>query len=398
MIRKITIFALLFLVCSQSVFALYGTRPRGMGGAFTAVANDASAVYWNPAGLALNPEVSATGSSLLNNRNLRMGDNVLNLKFCYQTAMSPFQWIAGVGIASVFALRGAEYLSEQGVLKKGWGRPGEKTAREESMAPQVKGSEEVVSLKQVAKEDLETAAKGLVGGASEIAQESLLPHRQSYLIPWSPPGYYSYHHPHYYWEPPEPVAATQAQFALGLSWVNDTNPLRDEKRNWYTLSVASGFEQRIALGANMNVYYLKKISTDIAGLGADLDLGLIAKPVEYISLGLVTTGILTTDIKWQDSSTTRYEMLVNGGLAVNPVPFLTLAADVHNIFGQNSKAATYHYGAEVALIPGLVLRGGLDDGNKTAGASVALGNLIIDYAYLGGRYNRTQMLGGTWKF
>jgi len=369
-----------------------------MGGAFTAVANDANAPYWNPAGLALNPEVTAAGSTLLNNRNLRMGDNVLNVKLCYETEMNPFQWIAGVGMASLLALEGAKYLSEQGVLKKGWGRPGEKTSREESMASQVKGSEEVVSLKQEAKEAVKKAAQGILGGVNEVATETVRATRNYYLLPWSPPGYYAYRHPRYYWEPAEPAPATRAQFALGLSWVNDTNQLLDEKRNWYTLSVASGFEQRIALGANINVYNLKKISTDISGLGADLDLGIIAKPVEYISLGLMTSGILTTDIKWQNDTTTRYEMLVNAGLAVMPLSFLNLAADVHNLFSQNSKAPTFHYGAELALLPGFVLRCGLDDGSKTAGASLALGNLIVDYAYLGGIYNRTQLLGTTWKF
>jgi hypothetical protein len=32
-------------------FELVGARPRGMGGAFVAVADDASATWWNPAGL-----------------------------------------------------------------------------------------------------------------------------------------------------------------------------------------------------------------------------------------------------------------------------------------------------------------------------------------------------------
>jgi F plasmid transfer operon protein TraF len=34
-------------------FEVFGTRAAGMGGAFVAVADDASAVYWNPAGLAM---------------------------------------------------------------------------------------------------------------------------------------------------------------------------------------------------------------------------------------------------------------------------------------------------------------------------------------------------------
>ena len=34
-------------------FEIVGTRAAGMGGAFVAVADDSSATYWNPAGLAL---------------------------------------------------------------------------------------------------------------------------------------------------------------------------------------------------------------------------------------------------------------------------------------------------------------------------------------------------------
>ena len=38
---------------SAQRFEVLGTRAAGMGGAFVAVADDATAVYWNPAGLAL---------------------------------------------------------------------------------------------------------------------------------------------------------------------------------------------------------------------------------------------------------------------------------------------------------------------------------------------------------
>ena len=38
---------------SAQTFEVLGTRAAGMGGAFVGVADDASAVYWNPAGLVL---------------------------------------------------------------------------------------------------------------------------------------------------------------------------------------------------------------------------------------------------------------------------------------------------------------------------------------------------------
>jgi hypothetical protein len=84
-------------------------------------------------------------------------------------------------------------------------------------------------------------------------------------------------------------------------------------------------------------------------------------------------------------------------VAIKPIYSLTLAADAQNILNQSGQMTT-HYGAEAVLLPGLLARAGLNNGSKSAGLSLAIGNLILDYAYLGGSFNRTQMIGGTWRF
>jgi hypothetical protein len=325
---------------------------------------------------------------------------------CYETEMNPFVWIAGVGLASALAFQGALYLKDKGVVQKNWGRGGEAPQPDEALTPQATGTEEVVSLKQ----ELKNLAKQIGGDAKETAKDVARSARDTAkdiarhttvnvgLFPYSPRWYRpNYERPNYWEQPAIEHESTKAQFALGLSWLHDNTS--QQKVNWYTLSLASGFEQRIAVGLGVNLYDATDISTNNRGIGADLDVGIIAKPVEYIAVGLTTKRVLTTDIHWQSGPPTRgYPMSVNAGIAVKPIYSLTLAADLHNIFNQNNQTATMHYGAEAVLLPGLLARAGLDNNSKTAGLSLAVGNLIIDYAYLGGSYNRTQMVGGSWRF
>lgn len=401
---------IIFVLTSTSVFAYYGVRPMAMGGAFTAVADDANAAYYNPAGFAINPGMDLKGTALIDNRNQSIGDNYLALKMCFETKMrSPFEWIAGVGVLSALGLTGAKYLADQGILKKNWGRTGEKHEKEESMAEEVKkeGEEEKISRKEMVKK----AIKKVLTPEEEkkvIVEKHVYHHGPRYYgpVPVYNPYYDSdYGRPTYYedreYAPEEEVAPTnKAQFAAGITWMHDKNnlPTVDQNTNWYTLSLATAWEETVALGTNLNVYDLTIPSNNIRGLGAGFDFGVLIRSYERLFLGLSAQEVLTTDIHWTNGATTRYMMQVNAGVAVRPLREIIISADMRNIFAQNNLPATAHYGVELRPVPGIALRGGLYDNNKTAGIGVAIGEMMVDYAILGGSFSRSQMASLTWRF
>lgn len=289
------------------------------------------------------------GAAAGHGRRLFIGDNLLALKMNFETELNPFLWIAGVGVASLVAFQGAKYLSDQGALS---------------------------------------------GTAPRNTSVNV------YWGPWSYPWYH--YHPHHptYWddrEEEENSSQGKAQFAGGLSWLTDNNSVQDQNTNYYTLTLATGYEERVALGGNVNFYDIKIPSVNLKGYGAGVDLGLLLRPVDQLAFGAVAKEILTTDIHFENGTNLTYRMSINTGIAITPIDELTLAADMQNVFRQANKPQTYHYGAEFRPFPGLALRAGLNDGSKTAGASVMINQVILDYAYLGGSFNRTQIVGLTWR-
>lgn len=412
--KKVLIVLIILFLFVESACAIYAPRAMGMGGAYTAIADDAFAAYWNPAGFAINPGVEIAGYSLTAQRNQTVGDNLGALKMGFETKLgSPFSWILGVGAASLFALEAAKYLSERNIVKKGWSRKGKIVKREEALTEEKDEEKDkekaekppAFTRKEVAKKAAEEAIKAGVYVAEKFAKVALeaasrQTRRYYYAPPWYRPNYYRpyYWDDRYDYEEPELTPAGKAQFALGLSWLKDENETINQDTNWYTLSFATAWEETIAFGGNLNIYDIKEISSGVRGVGAGLDLGALLRFSDKLSLGLNTREILTTDIRWQDNRTpSRYNMEVNAGIAIRPFNQVTVAADIHNFFEQNNLPQTAHYGIEVRPIYGLALRAGLSDGNKTAGISLGIGQLIVDYTYLGGAYNRTQMVGATWK-
>jgi len=413
MIKKTFIFILISSLLLQGAFALRspeGISPRalGMGQAFTAIADDAFAAYWNPAGFAINPGIDLTANYQANNRNQAIGDNAVALKGCFEIGIDPFTWMLGVGMASAMAYEGAQYLADREIVKKNWGRSGEKKEKGESMAESVKkeGEEKTTNLskKKVAKQAAKELAKGTIFVAKKYAKAALKEAaRQTRHYYYSPPWYRPYYYRPSYWDnrydykEAELTPAGKAQFGGGITVMSDQNSSLDQDTNWYSFSFASGYGEIAAIGSNINIYDLKIPSTNIKGLGAGLDIGALLRISDALMFGLTAKELLTTDIQWENGSKTRYMMTVNGGMAIKPISQITVAGDMHNIFGQNGQDSTNHYGVEVRPVYGLAVRGGLSDGNKTAGISIAIEQLIIDYAILGGAYGRTQLIGATWK-
>ncbi|NQU17777.1 MAG: hypothetical protein HQ564_06885 [Candidatus Saganbacteria bacterium] len=398
---------IIVVVSLQSAYAFYGTRPMGMGGAFTAISDDANAAYYNPAGMALNPGVDITGSTAITNRNQTIGENLAAMKMCLEVEMNPFAWILGIGAASMLAFQGAQFLSDQGVVKKGWGRDVDKSEKEESLSEKVKakGSEKVRDVKkeakQKAKQAAKKAAKETAKSAVSFGKEAAGAAKEGFLWglrnPWYShnyyrPSYWERRHHHKKYSP-----EGKAQFAIGLTWVFDKNSTLDQNTSWYSLSLASGYEERVAIGANLNIYDLEIPSVKTKGFGGSLDLGMIARPVDEVAFGITAKDLLTTDIHFDNGAVATYGMNVNAGIAITPLPQVTIAADLKNIFEQNNRSSAMHYGVEARPMGGVALRAGLHDNSKTAGIGIAVGPLVIDYAYLAGSFNRTQILGATWK-
>lgn len=387
---KIILAVFLLSVTVSTSFAFYGARPMGMGGAFTAIADDANAAYWNPAGFALNPETSITGSTLLTNRNSQIGDNFAALKMSGTTnlaelmgwfsivnmALDSLQFLADIGIIK-------ESKSDEGLLKLNVGRDVKKTKREESFAEQVKkGPEPPKAAPAKPKKEEEDKQDGL--------KTKVYGYEQSH---------YSQHRHYYYGQSmDEGLRDISAEFAMGLTWAYDNNTDKDQNTNWYSVSFASGKKETAVVGMNINFYDLKIPSINTKGFGAGLDFGIILRPSKTLSIGLTAKEAFTSDITWQNGTVTRYEMLVNGGAAFSPIDGLTVAVDTHNLFSQNQGPRTMHYGLEFRPIKELALRGGLNNNSKTAGASVGIKDFYVDYAYLGGDFNKTQIVSANLKF
>ena len=71
------LFFIFFVGLVSEAAACWGNRPLAMGGAFTGLADDTNAIYWNPGGLGLNSGASSTQMSNLGGKNSSNYDQYL---------------------------------------------------------------------------------------------------------------------------------------------------------------------------------------------------------------------------------------------------------------------------------------------------------------------------------
>ena len=81
--------------CDAQVFEATGQRALGMGGAFVAVADDATATYWNPAGLATGATVDAC---LADGSQRALAGEADAAWPASETAATPSAWRSGLGL------------------------------------------------------------------------------------------------------------------------------------------------------------------------------------------------------------------------------------------------------------------------------------------------------------
>jgi len=316
---------LIFLGMPAFAFTRPGTKALGMGGAFTAVADDPSCIFWNPAGVTqlgrfnLDASLSATGENVENFANLyELYKALLNMdykaaedlvgKISAPMSLEPTLNLE-IAIARRFAISGA--------------------ARTEVSIDKFEFNEGAIP-PYVEIKDVETALT---------------------------PIYLTY-----------ATGLPASAFKVGLN-----------AKYIQGIRHSSHF----TLLANGDTVEIDPEQTSNAQTATSFDLGVLYAPEDSkITYGLMVEDVFEPKVNFPDMTEPDLKFLtlsrkVNFGLAFKGIPRLTLAADVHDLTGNNK---TFHIGGEMDLSL-LKLRAGLDDGNLTYGLGLGLGSFGLEAAY-----------------
>jgi len=116
------------------------------------------------------------------------------------------------------------------------------------------------------------------------------------------------------------------------------------------------------------------------------DVGLRYRPEENLCFGLVVRNVTSPEFTLNLGGTTgtivtQVDPTVHFGLAASdPVNGLTFAADIHNLTEGNGATPTVHFGLEKILSNNFAVRAGMSDSDFTWGLTAKLGPLTLAIA------------------
>jgi len=159
----------------------------------------------------------------------------------------------------------------------------------------------------------------------------------------------------------------------------------------------------LAVGFTAQVFYNRFPTISDTGLG--VDIGVLVKPLPYLSVGLAVKNINArynwkTDKLWEKDieKIDRFPRIIRIGLALRyPYPWLLFAADFESDEIMGSK---YFLGAEANLLKEFYLRCGLNNGSPTFGAGYLFKlfsrQTQIQYAFVTKKYDADSEHIFTW--
>jgi hypothetical protein len=292
-----------------------GARPLGMGGAFVAVANDVSTVYYNPAGIS-----GIEKRQLLGMHSERFGD-LVNYNFGAYSQPSKLldsKWEPAFGLGLIHL-----------------------------------GVDDIIITNQLGFDDAN--GNGVLDQGESLTDENGNPFSAYESLP----------------------RETDNSFALMGSF-----------------AVKTGYGR---VGGTLKILYSDNVAGNTS-TGIGIDLGYLYRGLyfDHFDVG----------VKLQDATGTYISWSTGTNVFISPVPkvgaaytlksdkfngSLLLAADAAIYFDDPRTSAQYwvdgmgtdlHLGAELEFQEKVMVRGGLDAKNPTAGAGLRLGFLGFDYAYL----------------
>ncbi|MDD5089864.1 MAG: UPF0164 family protein [Candidatus Wallbacteria bacterium] len=314
-----------------------GARPLGMGGAFTAIADDATAAFWNPAGLVQLDKKEITTMHAM----LKMDRTYNFLNYIQPLPKRNAAW--GVN----YVRFGVDDLPEThiwrrdnlGALTRGLVYGTAVTSTDGRVIPVLSGDD--------------SAANGFVNFTANY------------------PGGFTYNE----WK--------AWMDARGIQNIEVFSQFEDTE--WtMSLSYAQKLKnERVMLGGNLK--YLRQDLFDYSADSFALDMGMLCIANPRFNWG-ISLRDLGANLKWDTPSgrKDRVPLTSTLGMAYFPNPKLNVALDFTSIQdGENM----LHFGVEGYIREKFGVRGGIDDGDLTLGASFKNDAWRFDYAF------RDQELG-----